>query len=121
MTFLTKFENNWRSLESIVSIYLELKFGEFDHIGKIIHKGHYMYHVSEGIFVQDLTRPKLPFFLKSLLNFPKLSKTVSNCPGPYWLLSKGLITSLYFSPILWLKGSEGIFLVSRLGDLKVWE
>ena len=42
MAFLTNFEINWRSLESVVSIYLELKFGEFEHIGKIIHKGHYI-------------------------------------------------------------------------------
>ena len=34
-------ESNWRSLELVVSIYLELKFGEFEHIGKIIHKGNY--------------------------------------------------------------------------------
>ena len=41
MIFLTKFEINWRSLESVVSIYLELKFGEFEKIRKIIKKGHY--------------------------------------------------------------------------------
>ena len=42
MTFLIKFESNWRSLESVVSKYLELKHGEFEHIAKIIHKDHYI-------------------------------------------------------------------------------
>ena len=39
--FFPNFESNWRSLELVVSIYRELKFGEFEHIGKINHKGHY--------------------------------------------------------------------------------
>ena len=48
MTFLTKFESNWRSLESVVSIYLELKFGEFEHIGKFIHNGNYKIDTSNS-------------------------------------------------------------------------
>ena len=50
-------------MESVVSIYQELKFGEFEHIRKIIHKGNYRMVLEPIEFMDGIDEVKK--FIKS--------------------------------------------------------